>query len=86
MKFYTYTDFLNNCVGIKRLYKRNLGKYGKIFYKWFIYSNIHTTMQQKNKIWDYINDYCSRNELNIKNKEGKNERNNKNNVQKICIK
>ena len=24
-------------------------------YKWFCYANIHTTMYQKNKIWDYLN-------------------------------
>lgn len=63
MKFYTYEDFKQNCVAIKRLYKNNLGKYGKIFYKWFVYSCIHINLYQKNQIWDFLNDDISREEL-----------------------
>ena len=55
MKFYTYKDFVSNCYALKRLYENNLGKNGKIFYKWFIYANIHMTQNQKNKIWAFLN-------------------------------
>lgn len=63
MKFYTYKDFVSNCYALKKLYENNLGKNGKIFYKWFIYANIHMTQNQKNKIWDWINNYCDTKEL-----------------------
>lgn len=55
MKFYTYDDFKQNCVAIKRLYDNYLGRYGKIFYKWFVFANIHIAMNLKNKIWAYLN-------------------------------
>ena len=63
MKFYSYKDFVKNSVVIKKLYKNNLGKYGKTFYKWFLYANIHITINQKNTIWNYLNDYCDKIEL-----------------------
>lgn len=63
MKFYTYTDFLQNCDAIKRLYDKRLTTNGKIFYKWFVYANIHLTIGQKNKAWDYLNEYCDKKEL-----------------------
>ena len=63
MWFYTYPDFGRNCDAIKRLYNNNLSKNAKVFYKWYCYANIHTTMNQKNRIWDYINSYCDKNDL-----------------------
>jgi len=60
MRFFSYKDFLINCNAIKHLYKNKLGKYGKIFYKWYIYANIDITMSQKNKIWGFLNDDVSK--------------------------
>lgn len=62
MWFFTYEDFIRNSTAIKRLYDK-LSKNGKIFYKWYVYANIHITMNQKNKIWDYIHNYCDKKEL-----------------------
>lgn len=62
MKFYSYQDFCNNKRGIKRLYER-LSKNGKLFYMWYLYSNTHLSMGQKNKAWDWINNYCSSEDL-----------------------
>lgn len=63
MKFYSYKDFIQNRQGIKRLYEKELSKYGKIFYKWYVYSNIHISTGQKNKAWDWLNGYCTSEEL-----------------------
>lgn len=63
MKFYSYKDFIDNCVVFKKLYDESLGKYGKTFYKWFLYANIHITLNQKNKIWDFLNGYCDKKAL-----------------------
>ena len=63
MKFYTYKDFIQNCVALKRLYDHNLTKNGRLFYQWYLYANTHLTMQQKNKAWDYLNNDIIREEL-----------------------
>jgi hypothetical protein len=62
MKFYTYEDFYEHCIAIKRLYD-GLSRNGKRFYMWYVYANIHITIGQKNKIWDYINEYSTREQL-----------------------
>ena len=56
MKYYTYNDFCENRNAIKNLYKK-LSKNGKIFYKYYIYANIHMNLFYKDKIWDFLNDY-----------------------------
>lgn len=56
MRFYTYEDFVKNAWGIKRLY-RCLNH--KIFYKWYVYSNINISLKRKNIIWQYLNDDMS---------------------------
>lgn len=53
MKFYTLDSFIQNAGAIKRLYKC---LNHKIFYKWYVYSNIHTSLKRKNMIWSYLND------------------------------
>lgn len=53
LKFYTYDDFLENKWLIKSLYE-DLDN--KIFYKWFVYANIHITLEQKDTIWEFLND------------------------------
>lgn len=56
LKFYTYNDFLDNRYIIKRKFN-GLTRNGKVFYKYYVYANIHITLNQKNKIWDYLNGY-----------------------------
>ena len=65
MRFFTFQEFYENCEAIKWLYKRCLGKLGKMFYRWYVYANIHTTTTQKNKIWDYLNDYVEKPTLSL---------------------
>lgn len=65
MKFYTYEDFLKNCGAIRRLYEHNLSKYGKRFFMWYVYANIHLTLAQKNKAWDYLNSFIEKEDLYI---------------------
>ena len=50
----TYEDFCDRRKGLKRLYQE-LEDCKKIFYKWYIYSNVHMTEEYKNLIWDYLN-------------------------------
>lgn len=52
MKFFTYNDFKKNAYFIKRLY--NVLSH-KIFYKWYVYANIHLTLKQKDIVWNYLN-------------------------------
>ena len=52
--FLFYKDFCKDCYIIKRQYQK-LSKDGKIFYKYYIYSNIHTTIGEKNAIWNFLN-------------------------------
>lgn len=54
MQFYTYYDFCDNCSLIKR-YFRSLGENAKLFYKWYVYANVHMNETFKNAIWDYLN-------------------------------
>ena len=55
MWFFTYYDFCDNRIQIKRLFD-NLTRQEKMFYKWYIYANIHMNEIFKNKIWDYLNE------------------------------
>lgn len=52
----TYDDFCDRRAGLRRLYNR-LTDDQKIFYKWYIYSNVHMKESFKNAIWDYLNGY-----------------------------
>jgi hypothetical protein len=53
MRFTTYDSFLEDARAIKRLYKQ---LNHKIFYKWYVYANIHISLDRKNKMWCYLND------------------------------
>ena len=52
--FLDYIDFCNNAKAIKELYKK-LSYNGKIFYKWYLYANIHMKENFKDLIWEYLN-------------------------------
>lgn len=56
MWFFTYADFCENRAIIKRMFD-SLKYPGKKFYMWYVYANVHTSEQQKNKIWNYLNGY-----------------------------
>ena len=62
LRFYTYKDFCANRFTIKRMYK-TLSQDGKLFYKWYVYANVHMDELKKNYIWDYLNDYDDGSEL-----------------------
>ena len=49
-----YIEFCKNAIVLKLNYKE-LSKNGKIFYKWYVYANIHMTEYFKNIIWEYLN-------------------------------
>lgn len=52
LKFYTYRDFKRDAFYLRKLYDKLPHK---IFYKWYIYANIHLTMKQKNIAWAFLN-------------------------------
>lgn len=56
MKFYTFYDFCDNRY-ILRILFHSLNRNAKLFYKWYVYANIHTNETYKNAIWDYLNDF-----------------------------
>lgn len=56
MKFYTYHDFCDNRKLIKSYFNKMTDN-EKLFYKWYVYANIHMKLTYKNKIWDYLNGY-----------------------------
>ena len=58
LRFLTFQDFYYN-KDIIRFYFNKMTKNGKIFYKWFVYANIHMNERQKNAIWDYLNFFDS---------------------------
>ncbi|MBR5227555.1 MAG: hypothetical protein IKV94_02850 [Clostridia bacterium] len=52
--FLTYNDFCHNAKIIKFFFE-GLDYDAKIFYKWYLYSNIHMTERFKDKIWEFLN-------------------------------
>lgn len=56
MWFYTYIDFCDNAIFIKKKYE-SLKPLEKKLYRWYVYANIHMDICFKNGIWDYLNGY-----------------------------
>lgn len=56
MRYYTYTEFCEKRKIFKKKFEK-LSKNGKIFYKYYVYANIHMNETYKNAIWDYLNGY-----------------------------
>lgn len=54
--YITYDDFCQNRKILRYFFER-LGNNAKIFYKWYVYANIHMNETHKNAIWDYLNGY-----------------------------
>lgn len=66
MWFFTYYDFCDNRHNIKQLFE-TLDKNQKLFYKWYIFANIHMNETYKNAIWDYLNQFEEYYEINLLN-------------------
>lgn len=64
----TYDDFCDRRKGIKRLYESFCDD-KKIFYKWYVYSNVHMEEDYKNAIWDYLNQSDVHYELELMRKK-----------------
>ena len=54
MRYITYNDFVKNHDKIKKRFKE-MTRYGRLFFKWYVYANIHTNEYLKNIIWEYLN-------------------------------
>lgn len=54
MWFFTYYDFCDNRQSIRENFQE-MSKNEKLFYKWYVYANIHMNETFKNAIWDYLN-------------------------------
>ena len=52
LKFCTYRDFKKDAFYLRALYDKLPHK---IFYKWYVYANIHLTIKQKNIAWAFLN-------------------------------
>lgn len=52
--FLTYTDFVHNARILKLIYE-SMDNDAKIFYKWYVYANIHMDEGFKNLVWTYLN-------------------------------
>lgn len=52
--FLTYYDFCENAKILKLFYDA-MSEDEKIFYKWYVYANIHMDECYKNYIWEYLN-------------------------------
>lgn len=53
MRFTTFESFLKDAKALKRMYK---ALNHKLFYKWYVYANIHISLNRKNLMWSYLND------------------------------
>lgn len=80
MHFTTFDSFLKDAKAIKRLYK---ALNHKLFYQWYVYANIHISLNRKNLMWSYLNDDLTYNDLV---RLGKNDKNPKKNHQKLTKK
>ena len=58
MWFFTYYDFCDNRKVLKKMYQE-LTKEAKQMYKWYVYANIHISLNRKNLMWSYLNDDIS---------------------------
>ena len=54
MRFTDLLDFIKTGHIIKARYIKMTNE-GKMFYKYFIYAHVNTTMKQKDAIWEYLN-------------------------------
>lgn len=64
--FLTFDEF---CKYRKLIVKSfaELSEDGKLFYKFYVYANIHMELNYKDAIWSYVNFPTAENELNLIN-------------------
>lgn len=62
LTFYTYTEFCKKSNKIKFKYER-LNETQKMFYHYYIYANQHMTQTYKDRIQEFLNDDCTKEEL-----------------------
>jgi len=62
LTFYTYVDFCNKSNLIKSKYQK-LNDTQKMFYHYYIYANQHMTQTYKDRIQEFLNDDCTKDEL-----------------------
>lgn len=62
LTFYTYNDFCFKCDRIKAKYQ-SLNPTQKMFYHYYIYANQHMTQTYKDRIKEFLNDDCSKEDL-----------------------
>jgi len=55
LKFYTFKDFYENRMIIKKRYEK-LAYSAKKFYSWYVYAKNVMDTRYKNAVWDYLND------------------------------
>lgn len=55
MRYADIYDFVNASQVIKKRFKRMTNE-GKMFYKYFVYAHVGTDENEKNAIWDFLND------------------------------
>ena len=68
MDFYSYQDFRNNSILIKKIYMQQNHRTKKL-YLWYVYSR-DMTEKQKNMVWDFLNNdafFYNEKELDSKN-------------------
>ena len=61
MQFYSFPDFIENCVEIKALYQQ-MKRQGQKLFQWYLFSN-SLSYKQKCTIWDYVNNIIDYPEL-----------------------
>lgn len=62
LTFYTYNEFCNKSELIKSKYK-DLNATQKMFYHYYIYANQHMTQTYKDRIMEYLNEDCTKEDL-----------------------
>lgn len=64
--YVTFDEFCKDRKTIAKCFKE-LSKHGKIFYKFYVYANIHMELNYKDAIWNYLNDPIMENEIELIN-------------------
>ena len=62
--YLTYDDFCMHRKIIKTMFD-NLSAEGKMFYKYYVYANIHMEVKFKDIIWTYLNDATGNVEIDL---------------------
>lgn len=61
MQFYSFHDFIENCIEIKMLYSQ-MKRQGQKLFQWYLFAG-SLSYKQKCTIWDYVNNLIDYPEL-----------------------